>query len=1253
MKQEPKSNSNFDSAVREKGSIINKGFVNEQGSIVNKGQISESQKQLVRDDKGLEAVIKAPTDSKNQIFGDSQPVEQQQESSGKTKTDNQQDNNSQDTKDEETSSQEYDVSQQSYSPGYKNYANRVKFETIQNQQAEQPEEEIQSEYSDVINYGNEPVILGQNDVLPEQPNETFQRQADYINYGTPKNEGNTEKQAEYDTYGNTDGYNNFRKSEAQSSASYDYTRPYVSSAKKGYAEQVIDRHETADKGMVKNYDNARSVINNTENIPIVNKTDGIANIREKPSDILSGLKDSDKPANEDKPNSRKKSVKKSQKPNKSLQGQTENQAERQAEEYSEKPPKNNAVYNSSPKQGCGRLVKEYQRKAVKDIIKEQSNKAVIREEGVAPILQPSESAGIIKNFDYDNLFKNNGQNSFSADKNYINNTKRKINPVGKKSAADNKSKVGDVDMPDVVLSDAISDNEISEIDKATDISNEPFTYKENEPNYINSKTENIVPDIIKSDAANDIITADYGSSVVKTSKELVSKKDYTPVANAKEKRSDFSQTAHKKAVREYQKSIVKGNNSKFSERKADSKTDVICENTKLSENIIAKPYDDNIIKSEKTYDNVIIKTQNRDLHKENAAKNIVISKVKNSDDKGIKAISATENILTTGVIPQKPPENQRKPEQARQFTEMPKIKHSQNISSKAVSKTEASRTTKGDFRRSASKATKQAEKTADFSYAVMPTGKTLIKNTVKAANTAAENILTESKGAVKNSLAKAIEENADNSLAITAVDKGIKTADTITTTVKGTKAVVKTGKNTVRIGKEAVKTAASAPKNIYSGAVKLKRMSNKLRKMAQMKKIKQLKLVGKGLVHIGKMAVTAALKLLSTLLTAVSGYIIPILIIIIAVFIIVAVVSSLIPAISLKADDEVLTQVWEYVTEKDADFEIEYKNEFNSFPQGVPNYKYMDVKKYFSVNGTQVLKDEREYNNIATMYDAPIFDAGITYSEINKTSFKTNIDALLIYLDAKYEDYEFSEVQTDIDELYNKVLSVQYVNNIDNPSIRNMGDNFAYVYILNLNLHYKELKTYIQENIDVLFTNNEAQTYDVLDEVGQYMTKIELGKPIETDDASIACQKRYGYYADTDTNEKKFYSGIDITASPGTNVLSPISGKIDAIDGDKIDIYSKSSKRIVSISNVTGISVSVGDTVKKGSVLGSVDGSGYICLEYKIKKALSEVSLNPSFYIDNLVYTSNASSSTFYDVAINLDDYINFKRADRNSESRC
>ncbi|MCD7778235.1 MAG: hypothetical protein LUH47_07015, partial [Clostridiales bacterium] len=361
MKQEPKSNSSFGGVVREKGNIINKAFVNEQGSIVNQSQISESQKQLVRDDSGLEAVIKAPTDSKNQIFGDNQPVSTQQLENSNSENNVQSDNKIGDdtpkNQSEQAKTQEYDIAQQSYSPGYKNYANRIKFEAIQNQQVEQTEQETESEYNDVINYGNEPVILGQNNVLPEQQQDTFSQQADYINYGIPKTENGAERQNEADTYGNTDDYNNFRKSETQSAESYDYTRPYISSAKQGYAEQVKDHHEAVDKGMVKNYDNTMSVINNTDNIPIVNKTDSIANIREKPTDILSGLKDNDKPTNEDKLNNKKKSVNKSQQLNKSSQSQKENQTERQAERYSEKPSENGTVYNSSPKQGYSKLVK--------------------------------------------------------------------------------------------------------------------------------------------------------------------------------------------------------------------------------------------------------------------------------------------------------------------------------------------------------------------------------------------------------------------------------------------------------------------------------------------------------------------------------------------------------------------------------------------------------------------------------------------------------------------------------------------------------------------------------------------------------------------------------------------------------------------------------------------------------------------------------------------------------------------------------
>ncbi|MCD7778121.1 MAG: hypothetical protein LUH47_06435, partial [Clostridiales bacterium] len=243
-----------------------------------------------------------------------------------------------------------------------------------------------------------------------------------------------------------------------------------------------------------------------------------------------------------------------------------------------------------------KLVKEHQREAVKDIIKEQSNNAVIREESAAPILQPSGSAEFVKISDYDTSIGVNEQNNNSADKSFTNNLKHKINHIGKKSAVDNQTKANDVDIQDVVL----PENKVSEIDETEDTSNEPFTYRENEPSYINSKAENIPSDIRKLSVDNDIVKADYSGSVVKSAKELVNEKRIAPVANSTEERSDFSKTARKKAVREYQKSVVKNNNNNFVEHKTDSKTEVIPENTEGNENIIVEPVGNNIIKSEKT-----------------------------------------------------------------------------------------------------------------------------------------------------------------------------------------------------------------------------------------------------------------------------------------------------------------------------------------------------------------------------------------------------------------------------------------------------------------------------------------------------------------------------------------------------------------------------------------------------------------------------------------------------------------------------
>lgn len=57
--------------------------------------------------------------------------------------------------------------------------------------------------------------------------------------------------------------------------------------------------------------------------------------------------------------------------------------------------------------------------------------------------------------------------------------------ISKKSAINKQAKVSDVEIPDAVL----PENKISGIYETVDISNKPFTHRESEPSYINSKAK--------------------------------------------------------------------------------------------------------------------------------------------------------------------------------------------------------------------------------------------------------------------------------------------------------------------------------------------------------------------------------------------------------------------------------------------------------------------------------------------------------------------------------------------------------------------------------------------------------------------------------------------------------------------------------------------------------------------------------------------------------------------------------------------
>ncbi|MCD8216313.1 MAG: peptidoglycan DD-metalloendopeptidase family protein [Clostridiales bacterium] len=1299
---EQKSSINSGSIIRSSSNVINKRMVNEQGTVLNRGQVSESQKELIRNDSGSEALIHHQDDNVNQIFGNSRTDISENDYCRQAETGKSQENQLQKNFTEPSADrQEYNFSQQqSYTP-YKNYSQRICYENIQGGQSEQTEQDSSAEYEDSLIHGSDPVVFGENDILPNeilsnQLQETVGKQPDYINYGIPEKPENYHEETDYSESGRS--YQN----------QLDYTNPRGLASKQAYAEQIRESVETADRKAIKSHDNTQPVINKSGgSAVIINQSDKSTVFRQKSGDDIGALK--------------------------GLPIQNTDGSDVEKTQFSK-------TYTSSYKKAYTSQIKKHQTETAEDIINHNdSTESVINQSGSSSVINSTDNSAVFRQKNYDiNASAINGNHHSDIQKYPF--TEKEQNEAKPKKSFYNrepkKNKENETSSENRHLGNEYpadsnrNDDSFSQKDGRYDNpDNMPFTYHDNnspDSDLVNYKGRKVKTDISKFSVDNDIVEANYNDLLTKSSKDLVKNKD-NKINN---EQTDFSKSMQKKTVKDLihkeknndviktadETTVIYGyeNSSEthyldgeniVSEKLSADKDIFVKENTSayiysavkdytgdnrqsavnLSDNpdvLRQKPYKINTAAdkdnnySDNNYRNSDIQEYqleyeqknnplNQDIsasadstapfyykekaakhynksasvreqkeHKENiqdrkntgenysdkdndtgsiklkhglarfsvdAAKNVILEKTKNSDESVgmlIGAAGVTARIL--------------KPDKSTSLQ---------------------ARTTKGDFRRSNSKTGKKAENFKGFASSVRTSGKNLMKDTVKRTGTVTKNTLFEGGSAVKNSIFNAISENADNSLAINAVDKGITVVEKSSSVIKGTKSAIRTGR-------KSVKAVKSAPKKAVSGAKKLKAMSKRLYKFARMKRNQQIKIVGKGLIHLARVVASAVVNLIMSIIGAAASFFMPILLIALIVFVVISAITAIIPAISLKADDYELTKAWEYITEKDADTEIEYKTKYTDYPENYQCYTFVEVNKYFAVNGSEMFSETgQQYSFVGIHGSSEAYHPASGDTRINNTSLKTNADTFLIYLDAKFEDYKFDDIQADIDNFYNQIVRVQYVDNEDSPSTKMVGENLYHVFNINVNLHYEDIATYIQNNKDTIFTDKEAETYDLLYEVGSYLTKIELGTPIETEDTTIACQKRYGYYVDTDTTTKKFHSGIDITAAPGTKVLSPISGKINSVEGNKIEIYNKSDKRIITISNATGFTVSAGSNINMGDVLGTVDSNGYICLEYKVKGAFSDTYLNPAFYIDNLEYINSASSSTMVDSAINLSDY--------------
>ena len=536
------------------------------------------------------------------------------------------------------------------------------------------------------------------------------------------------------------------------------------------------------------------------------------------------------------------------------------------------------------------------------------------------------------------------------------------------------------------------------------------------------------------------------------------------------------------------------------------------------------------------------------------------------------------------------------------------------------------RTTIGDLRRGKPKKNNYSELVKK--YRIKQEAKVIFSGTILSGKGITKNIVGAGKSAALNSISNGISKSAEYDNGIKAIDMAIKAPENIAKA----KSVVKT---TAKTGYKTIKTVALAPRNTYYAVKKgsdiLKRTAKKVYKIRQMtfKKAasKAAKTVGRTAAKTVRLAASKIAGLIAGLITQAAGFILPVLLLCVIVFVVVSSVGSILPTVSLKAKEEVLSETWEHITELDVDFSNKYIEKWENFPtdrEDFPSYDESEdaiIRKNFYINGTK----------------GAYSDSGI----------KSNIDAWLLYLDCKYEDYKLSDIQDDIDELYEELVSYTYSVRKYVETIGSGDDAHAeQIYELNIYITYTDFGSYIETNKDTVFTAAEKELYEAIKEVGQYTTMTEFGPPIETDDTALACKQRYGYYNTKDSffdffiratlirGGKEMYNGIDIISSSGTNVLSPINGKVD-VSGSEVTLITNTKK--LTIGNVVNIRVSDGQTVKKGDVLGVVGLSGYIYVEYEAKKTLLYRNLNPAFYFGNVEYTT--TNTSFFDYAIDLSEY--------------
>lgn len=391
--------------------------------------------------------------------------------------------------------------------------------------------------------------------------------------------------------------------------------------------------------------------------------------------------------------------------------------------------------------------------------------------------------------------------------------------------------------------------------------------------------------------------------------------------------------------------------------------------------------------------------------------------------------------------------------------------------------------------------------------------------------------------------------------------------------------------------------AITAPKDVWFKARRTQRMlasAGRTFKWTAKGTAKGVKKTAQAAQTIVKKSVAAIKSFLSNPLAIKISLIAGLIVLLIALLITAASsITSIFPVISLKSEDKELAKTYDYITELDANLTSEIRNISGD---GIDEY-------HFYVNGASVSR--------------------------NDIMIYTNADSMLMYLDCKYEDYTFDnpilgffggtnvkEELTTIHHALHSFETSEWEEEIEHEHENEDGTTDSWTeirYHMDVNVHTGSFDSYLTENLDTLLTEDQKELYGVLKDVGVYTARKELGNPF-ADKAEYSLQERWGWKAENDGIIHN--DGVDIPKSSGAEVCCIKSGTVSEAGtsgsyGNYIRV--KSGKSEVLYGGLSSITVSSGDSVSLGSVIGKVGSASILHLEYFIENGFNT---NPAFYLD-------------------------------------